>query len=47
MSLLSVVLNAIPQIQVGIEVVTEVASGLLHFLVGTALSITPLVLVTS
>jgi hypothetical protein len=38
MSLLSVVLDAIPQIQVGAEVVTKVTSRLLHFLVGTALS---------
>jgi hypothetical protein len=38
MSLFSVVLDAIPQIHVGTEVVLEVTSKLLHFLVGTALS---------
>jgi hypothetical protein len=38
MMLLSIVLNAIPQIQVGTEMITEVASRMLHFLVGTALS---------
>jgi hypothetical protein len=38
MSLFSAVLDATPQIHVGVEVVTEVASRLLHFLVGTALS---------
>jgi hypothetical protein len=38
MSLLLIVLDVIPQIQVGAEVVTEVTSRLLHFLVGTALS---------
>jgi hypothetical protein len=40
MSLLSIVLDAISQIQVGAEMVTEVTSRLLHFLVGTALSTT-------
>jgi hypothetical protein len=40
MSLLSIVLDAIPQIQVGAEMVTEVASRLLHFLVRTTLSTT-------
>jgi hypothetical protein len=40
MMLLSIVLNAIPQIQVGAEMVTEVASRMLHFLVGTMLSTT-------
>jgi hypothetical protein len=40
LTLLSIVLNAIPQIQVGAEMVTEVTSRLLHFLVGTALSTT-------
>jgi hypothetical protein len=39
-SLLSVVLDAIPQIQVGAEMVTEVASRLFNFLVSTALSTT-------
>jgi hypothetical protein len=40
MMLLSIVLNAIPQIQVGAEMVMEVTSRLLHFLVDTALSTT-------
>jgi hypothetical protein len=40
MTLLSIVLNAIPQIQVGTEMVTKITSRLLHFLVGTALSTT-------
>jgi hypothetical protein len=38
MSLLLVVLNAIPQFQVGTQMVMEVAYRLLHFLIGTALS---------
>jgi hypothetical protein len=38
MMLFSIVLNAIPQIQIGAEMVIEVTSRLLHFLVGTALS---------
>jgi hypothetical protein len=40
MLLLSVILDAIPQIQVGAEMITEVTSRLLHFLVSTALSTT-------
>jgi hypothetical protein len=47
MSLLSIVLNAIPQIQVGTEMVMEVASRLLHFLVGTALSTTTATMICS
>jgi hypothetical protein len=38
MTLLSIVLNAIPHIQIGAEMVTEVTSRLLHFLVCTVLS---------
>jgi hypothetical protein len=38
MSLFSVVLDVIPQIHVGTEMVMEVTSRLLHFLVGTVLS---------
>jgi hypothetical protein len=40
MSLLTVVLDVIPQIQVGAEMVTEVTYRLLHFLVNTTLSTT-------
>jgi uncharacterized membrane protein len=40
MTFLSIVLDVIPQIQVGAEMVTEIASRLLHFLFGTALSTT-------
>jgi hypothetical protein len=47
MSLISVVLNVIPQIQVGAEKVTEVACRLLHFLVVTALSATTATVVCS
>jgi hypothetical protein len=47
MSLLSIVLDTIPQIQVRAEMVTEVASRLLHFLVGTALSTTTAIVVCS
>jgi hypothetical protein len=47
MSLLSIVLDAIPQIQVGAEMVTEVASRLLHFLVSTTLSTTIATMVCS
>jgi hypothetical protein len=38
MTLFSIIFDAVPQIQIGAEVVTEVTSRLLHFLVGTALS---------
>jgi hypothetical protein len=38
MTLFSIVFDAIPQIQMGVEMVTKVTSRLLHFLVGTALS---------
>jgi hypothetical protein len=47
MSLLSVVLDAIPEIQVGAKMVTKVASKLLHFLVSTALSTTTTTMVCS
>jgi hypothetical protein len=47
MSLLSIVLDAIPQIQVGAEMVIEVASRWLHFLVGTTLSTTTATVVCS
>jgi hypothetical protein len=40
MTLLSIILDAIPQIQVGAEMITKVTSKLLDFLVGTALSTT-------
>jgi hypothetical protein len=35
----------IPQIQIGAELITEVTSSLLHFLVGTALSTTTTIVV--
>jgi hypothetical protein len=38
MTLLSIVLDAIPQIQVGAKMITEVATRLLHFLDGITLS---------
>jgi hypothetical protein len=38
MTLFSIVFHVIPQIQIGAEMVMEVTSGLLQFLVGTALS---------
>jgi hypothetical protein len=38
MSLFSIIFDVIPQIQVGAEMVMEVASRLLHFLVSTVLS---------
>jgi hypothetical protein len=38
MTLLTVVFYAVPQIQIGAEMVMEVTSRLLHFLVSTALS---------
>jgi hypothetical protein len=38
MTLFSIVFDAIPQIQIGAEMVMEVTSRPLHFLVGTALS---------
>jgi hypothetical protein len=47
MSLFSIVLDAIPQIHVGAEVVVEVTSKLPHFLVGTALSTTTAAMVCS
>jgi hypothetical protein len=47
MSLFSVVLDAIPQIHVGTEMVVVVTSRLLHFLVGTALSTTTAAVVCS
>jgi hypothetical protein len=37
MTLFSIVFDAIPQIQIGAEMVMEVTSRLLHFLVGTTL----------
>jgi hypothetical protein len=47
MSLLSVVLDAIPQIHVSAKMVTEVTSRLLHFLVTTVLSSTTVAVVCS
>jgi hypothetical protein len=40
MALLTVVFYVIPQIQISAELITEVTSRLLHFLVGTAMSTT-------